>query len=182
MTDVDLSAYRNPEFNPGSKVKRLLWYVCSLIFFQSYLFPSYALKRSLLRLFGSKIGRGVVVKPNVQIKFPWYLSVGEYAWIGEKVWIDNLVPVSIGSHSCISQGAMLLTGNHNYKSKHFELIMGEIHLERGVWIGARAMVCPGVRGGEHAVLSVMSVAVNDLEPRTVYAGSPAAAVRKREIQ
>jgi putative colanic acid biosynthesis acetyltransferase WcaF len=137
---------------------------------------------SLLRLFGASIGKGVVIKPAVNIKYPWFLRIEDYVWIGEKVWIDNLAMVIIGAHSTLSQGAMLLTGSHNYKKVTFDLTLGKILLEAGVWIGAKAMVCPEVRCGSNSVLSAGSVAVSDLEPYTVYQGNPAVAKRKRILE
>ena len=101
--------------------------------------------------------------------------------IGEHVWIDNLVPVSLGANCCISQGAMLLTGNHNYKKSTFDLITGEIHLEDGVWIGAKAVVCPGVICRSHSLLTVGSVATSSLEAYCIYQGNPAQKIRDRRI-
>ena len=183
MNRVDLSAYDNPEYKPGAGVvKRMLWMLCSSLFFQNHLFPFSGFKRFLLRIFGARIGSGVVIKPAVLIKHPWYLEIGNYTWIGEKVWIDNLVPVIISHNVCISQGAMLLTGNHNYKSPTFDLIMKPITLEEGVWIGAKAVVCPGVLAKEHSVLTVGSVASKDLEARTIFSGNPAVKSRTRNIE
>jgi len=182
MNKVDLSQYKNPEFNRGgSKFKEGLWILCSHLFFQHSLAIWNGLKVRLLRNFGAQIGQGVFIKPNVQIKFPWKLSIGNHVWIGEHVWIDNLDHVYIHDHVCISQGALLLCGNHNYKSPVFELKTQSIHLEEGVWIGAKAVVCPGIRCASHAVLSVGSVAVNDLTAYTIYQGNPAQAVRERNI-
>ena len=75
--------------------------------------PFSGLKVFLLQLFGAKVGKGVVIKPNVNIKYPWLLEIGDYTWIGERAWIDNLAQVKIGKNCCISQGAMLLCGNNN---------------------------------------------------------------------
>ena len=72
------------------------------------------IKVALLRAFGANIGKGLVIKNNVIIKSPWYLTIGDNCWLGEGCWIDNLDRVTIGSNVCISQGAMLLTGNHDY--------------------------------------------------------------------
>ena len=123
-----------------------------------------------------------MIKPQVLIKYPWFLEVGDYVWIGEMVWIDNLVKVSIGNNVCISQGAMLLTGNHDYTKSTFDLMVGEIHLEEGVWIGAKSVVCPGVRAKSHAVLAVNSVATKSMAAYTVFQGNPAQEVRKRVIK
>jgi putative colanic acid biosynthesis acetyltransferase WcaF len=49
----------------------------------------------------------------------------------------------------------------------------------GVWIGARATVCPGVTAYSHAVLTVGSVATRNLEANAVYAGNPAVKVKDR---
>jgi putative colanic acid biosynthesis acetyltransferase WcaF len=133
-------------------------------------------------LFGAKVGKGVNIKPSVNVKYPWRLSIGNYTWIGENVWIDNLDNVSIGNNCCISQGAMLLCGNHNYKKMTFDLIVGEIILEDGVWIGAQSIVCPNVTCKTHSVLTVNSVATTDLEPYTIYRGNPAKEIRKRTIK
>lgn len=133
-------------------------------------------------MFGASIGKGVVIKPHVQIKYPWKLRIGDYTWIGEHVWIDNLANVSIGSHCCISQGAMLLTGNHDYRKSTFDLVIGEIKLENGSWVGAKCTVCPGVTLHEHAVLAVGSVATKNLESFGIYQGNPAEKIRERIIK
>ncbi len=139
------------------------------------------IKALSLQLFGTNLGSGIIIKPKVNIKYPWLLSIGDHSWIGENVWIDNLVPVFIGPNCCISQGAMLLTGNHDYKKSSFDLITGKIELEEGVWVGSQATVCPGVTMKSHSILSVGSVLTNDSDEYTIYQGNPAKPVREREI-
>ncbi|WNJ19271.1 WcaF family extracellular polysaccharide biosynthesis acetyltransferase [Pontibacter sp. G13] len=180
---ADLSTFDNSWYHPGkSGLTRLAWYFVNVLFFINPLNPFSGLKVRLLRMFGAHVGTGVVIKPAVNIKYPWMLTIGDHVWIGENVWIDNLTQVSLGDHTCISQGAMLLTGNHNYKRSSFDLMVGEIHLEAGAWIGAQCLVGPNVRVGSHAVLSAGSVTMKDLEPYQVYAGNPAAFVRERTIE
>jgi putative colanic acid biosynthesis acetyltransferase WcaF len=55
-------------------------------------------------------------------------------------------------------------------------------LEDGSWVGAKAIVCPGVTLHSHSVLSVGAVATRNLEPYTIYAGNPAVEVRKRKME
>ena len=179
---TDLSKYSNEWYKPGaSSLKRLFWYFSNLLFLQSGLFPINSLKVFLLKLFGARIGKGVVIKPVVNIKYPWNLKIGDYCWIGEKVWIDNLAFVTIGDNVCLSQACMLLTGNHNYKKNTFDLMIGEIILEEGVWIGAHSIVSPGVNAFSHAVLAVNSVATKDLEAYSIYQGNPALKVKDRVL-
>ena len=135
-TSTDFSRYDNSWYHPGGgSLKRITWYFVNILFFINPLNPLSGLKVALLRLFGAKVGKGVVVKPCVNIKYPWRLEVGNYAWIGENVWIDNLARVRIGNNVCVSQGAMLLCGNHNYKKTTFDLMIGKITLEDGSWVG-----------------------------------------------
>lgn len=124
----------------------------------------------------------MVIKPGVKITFPWKLQVGVGSWLGEECWILNLEHVVIEDNVCISQRAVLCTGNHNYNSRSFDLINGKIHVECGSWICANAFVGPNVRVGSHAVLTAGSVTSCNLEPYGVYTGNPAHKVRKRHIQ
>ena len=176
---TDLSIYDNNWYKPGSLFKRFCWYWINAIVFKSGIFPFYRLKIFLLRLFGSKIGQGVLVKPFVNIKYPWLLELGDHIWIGEHVWIDNLGKVIIGNHVCLSQGAFLLTGNHDFTKKTFDLIVKPITLEEGVWIGANAVVCPGVVCSSHSLLTVGSVATSNLDGYGIYSGNPAVKIKDR---
>lgn len=181
MEKTDLSKYDNSWYHPGRKLLCVIWYFVNVIFFKSHINPSSGLKIRLLQLFGAKVGRGVVIKPGVNFKYPWKLVIGDNSWIGEEVWIDNLEQVFIGSNVCLSQGAMLLTGNHNYKKNSFDLISKSITLEEGVWIGSKSVVCPGIVCKSHSILTVGSVATRDLEPYTIYQGIPSEPIRKRVI-
>lgn len=179
---INLSKYDNSWYNPAPKSKQVLWYFISVLFFLNPLNPISGLKIALLRLFGARIGRGVHIKPCVNIKYPWLLEIGNYVWIGENVWIDNLVKVTISDNVCVSQGAMFLSGNHNYKKSSFDLIVGEIVLQEGTWVGAKSIVCPGVTLYTHSVLAVGSVANKNLDAYGVYQGNPAIKVRERKIE
>ena len=179
---TDLSVYDNSWYHPGRIIFiRLLWLIVNTLVLQNPLNFSSSLKVIFLKLFGAKIGKKVVIKPAVNVKYPWRLSIGDFSWVGENVWIDNLDDIVIGKNCCISQGALLLCGNHNYKKPTFDLIIGKISLGDGCWIGAKAVVCPGVNCGEHAVLSVNSVATSNLEAFGIYQGNPAIKVKERVI-
>ncbi|MCO5947693.1 WcaF family extracellular polysaccharide biosynthesis acetyltransferase [Mucilaginibacter flavidus] len=182
MQQTDLSTYNNFPFHPGgSGLKRLLWFYVNAIFLKSSFQPSSRIKVFCLRLFGAKIGNGVTIKPGVNVKYAWHLSIANHSWIGENVWIDCLVPVNIGSNVCISQGAVLLTGSHDYKKTSFDLITASITLEEGVWIGACAVINLGVTAASHAVLTSGSVATKNLDTYSIYQGNPAVKVRNRNI-
>lgn len=178
---MHLRHFNNRWYHPGRhKIIQILWFFSNALVLKSSWFPVSGCKVFLLRLFGARVGKGVNIKPSVNIKYPWRLTIGDYAWIGENVWIDNLDQVTIGTNCCVSQGALLLCGNHDYRSEHFDLRTGAITLEEEVWIGANATVCPGVTCHYRSILTVGSVATRNLEAHTIYQGNPAKEVRKRE--
>lgn len=182
MKKVDLSQFNNSWYSPGNISKRILWYFINAVFFKCFLPYPNSFKVFLLKLFGGKVGKNVVVKPDVNIKYPWFLEIGENSWIGEGVWIDNLGTVILGKNVCISQGAYLCTGNHDYKSESFDLIVGEINIEDGVWVGARSVICPGVTLKSHSVITAGCVVSSDTEPYTIYRTSETLAVKSRVIE
>ena len=182
MNKVDLSSFSAARFDRGaSRLCELLWLLVSQWLFQLCPLKLSALKCWVLRRFGARVGRGVVIKPNVKITFPWKLVVGDHVWLGEECWLLNLATITLEDHVCVSQRAFLCAGNHDYKSPSFDLIVKPIVVQRGAWIGAAAWVGPGIVVGTHAVLSAGSVAAKDLEPYGIYQGNPAVRVKERVI-
>ena len=178
--EVQLNTYK-ANYNSGSLLKRILWYLISMVFFKTSWNTFSNLKVFWLRVFGATVGKNVVLKPTINIKYPWNLIIGNHCWIGEGVCIDNLDQVTLEDHVCISQGAFLECGNHNYKSSSFDLMIAPIYIEQGSWIGAKVIIGPGVTVGSHAVLSLGAIAAKDLEPYTIYGGNPAVKIYKRKI-
>lgn len=180
---INLSEFCGNNFDKGaSSVKIVLWYFVNVFFVRPAWIPFMKFKIIILKLFGAKIGKDLCIKPCVNVKSPWYLVIGDNVWLGEKVWIDNLDRVIIGDNVCISQGAMLLTGNHDYSLHNMPYRNASIHLEDGVWIGAQAIVAPGVIAYSHSLLTVGSIATKNLEPFSIYQGNPALFIRKRIIK
>ncbi|MGD0199892.1 MAG: WcaF family extracellular polysaccharide biosynthesis acetyltransferase [Bryobacteraceae bacterium] len=179
MTDIRLSDFRNDWYQPGRpRVVQAAWFFLGLPLLRCPLLPFSRPRRGLLRLFGAKVGKGVVIKPGVRVKYPWLLSIGDYSWIGEDAWIDNLGQISIGSNVCISQGAYLCTGNHDWSDPAFALRVRPIVISDGAWVAARAVVCPGVTLAECAVAAAGSVVTRDIPAFEIHAGNPARFLRR----
>lgn len=179
----DLSAFSPEGFDKGAGfIKQAVWYFVNALLVRASWNPFMGMKIFLLRLFGARIGKGLVIKNNVTVKFPWKLEIGDDCWIGEDVWIDNLDRVSIGNDVCISQGAMLLTGNHDYTVYNMPYRNAPIKINDGAWIGAQTVVCPGVTVENNAILTVGSVATKDMEANGIYQGNPAKIIRMRKFK
>jgi putative colanic acid biosynthesis acetyltransferase WcaF len=180
---VRLDRYDNSWYSPGrGLVVRAVWLITSRLFFLTVIpWPS-LIKRILLRLFGSSVGEKVVIKPGVNIKYPWNLSIGNHSWIGEGVWIDSLVKVTIGTDACLSQGAMIETGNHDWSDPAFGLIVKEIEIDDGAWVGAQAILLPGSQLATHSVLTAGSVLSGSTPPYSILGGNPATCISDRSIR
>ena len=178
---VNLESYDNSWYKPGNSFKIFLWYMVNELVLKNSYLPFSSPRKLVLQFFGAKIGSGVIFKPGINIKYPWHLKIGDHCWIGENVWIDNLSQVTIENNVCLSQGAMLLCGNHNYKKIRFDLEVEPIIIESGAWLGAKTIICPGVTIGSHSVLSAGSVASKNLESYSVYKGNPALKINDRII-
>ena len=120
------------------------------------------LRVAILRKFGATVGAGVNIRHGVRVHWPWKLSLGDNVWIGTDAWLLNLEPISIGSDSCISQGALLCTGSHDWRSPTFEFDNAPITVKEGAWIAARATVLRGVTIGTGAVVGATALVVQDV--------------------
>lgn len=155
------------------------WWVVRSLFFAPWLPVPSAWKVVALRLFGARVGRGVVIRSRVNITFPWRVEIGDHVWIGDEVMILSLGPVRIGSHTCISQRAFLCTGSHEHRKETFDLVVKPVTVGDSCWIGAQAFVGPGVTVGSGATVAAGAVAIQNVGAGKIVAGNPAAAVGQR---
>jgi len=177
---VDLGSFSNPDYDPGrGKLVRAIWYVVSLLVFESGWIPSSSIKAWLLRCFGSRVGTGVIIKPHVRIKYPWRLTIGDHCWIGQEAWLDNIEDIRIGSHVCVSQRAYLCTGNHDHRRKTFDLTAKPIAIHDGAWVGAGALLIAGIEVYANAVVAGGSVVTKDVASGDIVGGNPAKPIGKR---
>jgi putative colanic acid biosynthesis acetyltransferase WcaF len=176
---IQLSQFQNAGFQRGAPAwKEAAWWVArSLCFAPWFPLPS-ALKTAVLRAFGAKVGRGVVIRTRVNITFPWRLEIGDHVWIGDEVLILSLAPVRIGSNCCLSQRAFLCTGSHDHRKESFDLITRPITLEDGCWVGAGAFIAPGVTLRAATTCAAGAVVVKDAGTAQVIGGNPAKVIGK----
>jgi len=177
---VNLHSFDANGFDRGAgKLKETFWYLTKMIFFLSaFPYPN-IIKLTLLRAFGARVGNGVIIKPRVNIHFPWKLNIGNYVWIGEEVFILNFEQITIGNNVCISQRALLCGGNHDFKDPAMPYRNGPIILQDGVWVGACSFVGPSVTIGFDTIVTAASVVTANLNSNSIYKGNPATYVKNR---
>ena len=163
----------------AGKLKEMSWYFVKMIFFLSAFPWPNALKKILLQRFGGEVGNGVIIKPRVNIHFPWKLVIGNNVWIGEEAFLLNFERLLIGNNVCISQRAFLCGGNHDFRVPEMPYRNGPITLMDGSWIGAGVFVSPGVTVGVDSVITAGSVVTADVESNGIYKGNPLVYIKQR---
>lgn len=163
----------------ANKLQEMLWYGFKLLFFLSGIPYPNTLKRKILKLFGAKVGVGVVIKPRVNIHMPWKLEIGDHVWIGEEASLLNFELLKIGNHVCISQRVFLCGGNHDFKDPTMPYRNGPIELKDGCWIGANTFIAPNVNVGYDSIVTVGSVVTTTLPANGIFRGNPAQYLKPR---
>ena len=155
------------------------WWLVQAVFFKPSPQFMYGWRRFLLRCFGAKIGRSVILRPSVHTQFPWKLTIGDYSWIGDEVVLYSLGEITIGSNVVVSQRSYLCTGSHDYTSITFAIYSQPIVLEDECWLATDVYVAPGVTIGTGTVVGARSSVFKSLPPGKICTGSPAKVVRDR---
>lgn len=176
----DLGSFRLPpnfRGRPGWYVQ-LWWIVQATLFRWSPQFM-YGWRASLLRLFGAKIGKGAIIRPTVEVTYPWKLTMGDHCWVGDNAVLYTLGEIVIGDNACVSQQCYLAGSGHDYTKPTFDMTPARITIEPEAWLATRVFVAPGVTVGRGTVVGACSVVVKDLPPMMICAGNPARVLRPR---
>ena len=170
---VNLSTYRTGSFQRGrSGWVVMLWWLVQAIAFPLTPHPCNGLRVALLRLFGARLGQGVVIRPTARITFPWRVAIGDHSWIGDHVVLYSLAPIHIGCHCVISQRSYLCTGSHDIASSQFDLQTAPITVGNGAWVATDCFIAAGVTIGANAVVGVRSTVLSSLPNQWICWGTP----------
>ena len=177
MLDIE-SNRKVSKYSVREKVLRVLWGFASIVFKLTPR-PFFGLRRSILRVFGAKIGTHVHIYSSVIVYFPWNLEVGDYSAIGEDCLIYNLGMVTIGNRATISHRAHLCAGTHDYTDPALALQKLPIRIGNQAWICTDAFIGPGVTIGEGAIVGARAVAMSSIADWAIVAGNPARWIKNR---
>lgn len=179
---VDLRQYDQSWFDrgrPGWYV--LFWWLVQAIVFPITPQPFNSFRCTVLRLFGAKIGKDVLIRPTARFTYPWKVEIGDHSWIGDNVAFYSLDRISVGDHCVISQKSYLCTGSHDLSDRAFELETNAIAIGHGVWIATDCFIAPGVQIGSNAVIGARSTVLKSLPAQSVCWGSPCRSQYVREM-
>jgi putative colanic acid biosynthesis acetyltransferase WcaF len=163
----DLSQFEADGYDrERGRLWQALWHTVSFLFFQPFWIPT-SWRPKILRLFGAQVGRGVFIRHDVRIMWPWKFSIGDHSWLGEGLRVINLEKIEIGANVCVSQGVMLCSGSHDYRQASFPYRNRPIRIRDASWLAARALVLPGVTIGIGAVIAAGEVVRTDVPDYTL---------------
>jgi putative colanic acid biosynthesis acetyltransferase WcaF len=161
---------------------RVVWGFAYLLLFKFSPKPFHTWRRSILMIFGAKIGKGAHIYPKVKIWAPWNLEIGNNTGIGDGVNLYSQGKITIGENSVISQGTHICTGTHDFNSPGFKLIIKPITIGSNVWIAAEAFIHPGVSIGDNCVVGARSVVKSNLPANFICEGFPCIPIKERISQ
>ena len=156
-----------------------IWWIVQATLFRCSPQIMYGFRRFLLRLFGAKIGKKVIIRPTVKITYPWKVSIGDYSWIGDEVVLYSLGEIEIKDNVVISQKSYICTGSHDYTNSDFPIFAKKITIKKQCWLATDVFVAPGITIEENTVVGSRSSVYNNLPPNKVCLGNPAKIVRDR---
>ena len=165
------------------KLRRLLWCIAWSLF--AAWLPYYLGNRwrvFLLKCFGMKYCEHVAVYSSAKVWAPWNVEMGSYVAVDDDVNLYSVDKITIGTKVAISRNAFICTASHDITKPNRPLVTAPITICDGAWIGARAIVLPGVKIGEGAVIAAGAVVTKDVEPWTVVGGNPAKLIKKRTLE
>lgn len=165
-----------------AKMGRMLWYLGGKAAFRLSLHNWYRYRRVILRCFGAKIGRRVMIRPSVHIEIPWTLRIDDDASVGDHAILYGLGIIRIGARATISQYAHLCAGTHDHTDTRFPLQRLPIQVEHDCWIGADVFVGPAVTIGHHTVVGARSSVFKSLPPGKICVGNPAKPIKDRTLK
>lgn len=160
-------------------IARVLWSVGRIVFRLTPR-PCFKLRRSILRVFGAKLGTNVHIYSSALIYYPWNLEMGDESSVGEWALIYNLGKVSIGKRTTISQRVHLCAGTHDYKDPSMPLIKPPIQIGNEVWVCADAFIGPNTVIQDRSIVAAASVVVKDVEQSQIVGGNPAKLIKLRD--
>lgn len=179
----DLNKYKTPKgFRGKSKWMVQLWWLVYTLFFKTSPQVFYGWRRFLLRCFSARIGKKVIIRPTAQITYPWKVKIGDYSWIGDEVVLYSLGEIEIGANTVISQRSYICTGSHDYNTIDFSIYAKKIIIKDGCWLATDVFVAPDVIIEKGTIVGARSSVFKNLKSFSIYSGSPAKFIRKREIE
>lgn len=144
--------------------------------------PIYSIRRLVMKLAGVKIGKASVVHMGAKFFEPRGVEIGEDTMVGDRAFLDGRAKLKIGSHTDIASEVMIYNSEHDLNDPEFKAINEEVEIGNYVFIGPRAIILPGVKIGDGAVVAAGAVVTKDVAPHKMVGGVPAKLIGERKLK
>lgn len=144
--------------------------------------PSHTLRRICYQLVGIKMGKGATIHMWANFFNPRGVVIGEDTIIGDHCFLDGRDSLKIGNHTDIASQVLIYNSEHDLEDENFKAITASVEIGDFVFIGPRAIILPGVRVGDGAVVAAGAVVTKDVEPFTIVGGIPAKEIGQRNLK
>lgn len=139
----------------------------------------FTINEILGKIIGKKIKETVAVFPPLYINNGKHLSIGKNVFINFDCTFLTLGGIVIEDNVLIGPKVSLLSEGHPLApTERGALVPGKIHIKKNAWIGANAIILPGVTVGENAVIAAGAVVSKNVEDNTVVGGVPAKFIKQ----
>jgi maltose O-acetyltransferase len=138
-------------------------------------------RRSLLDELLGHAGKDAWIEPPFHCDYGANISLGDGAYLNFRCLVLDCAAVEIGELTKLGPGVQLCTATHPVDPADRAALIEyakPILLGRNVWIGAGAIICPGVTVGDNSVVGAGSVVVRDVPANVVVAGNPCRLLRE----
>lgn len=108
--------------------------------------------------------------------------IGDNNVIGRWCFFGGGGTITVGNNVSITSKTYIFSSTHDVNSPSFAMKYTDVVIEDYVWIGANAMVMPGVKIEKGAMLAAMSTATKNIPPYTIFGGTPAKEIAKRSSE
>jgi putative colanic acid biosynthesis acetyltransferase WcaF len=179
----DLQQHKVPkDFRGRNKFIVQLWWITQSTIFACSPQICYGWRRFLLRLFGAKIGKGVLIRPSAKFTYPWKVTIGDHSWIGDDCVFYSLGEIHIGKNVSIAHRDYFCTGLHDITKITFDIQQKPIFIEDECWIPNDVFVGPGVTIEKGCVVGARSTVLKNLPAGMICYGNPAKPIKQRIIK
>jgi len=142
--------------------------------------PSHHIRRFFYRIGGIGIDSGSTIHTGARFYNPWNIKIGKDSIIGEGAVLDGRNDLLIGDHVDIASEVMIYNGEHDVNDPSFKAVFAPVVIEDYVFIGARAIILPGVTIKKGAVVGAGAVVTKDVPEFTIVGGVPARPIGERK--
>lgn len=175
----DLSRYRYSLNRGRSKFFIVFYQLIDLLLIKTSPKPLSGWRNMLYRLFGAKIGKGVIIDPKAKLLYPWNIEIGDHCWIGYNCDLYSVDKIKLGNNVALAHNIFLATAAHNVQDVAFPTVSAPIVIEDEVWISSNVFIQQGVTIHKGAVLAACSLVTKDIPEGMIAMGHPAKPAKQR---